>query len=199
MDKHKRPHKCEYPGCTTPPFGDKSTLIRHRREVHDSRNEGRSAGDYCCPAPSCERQYRGFARRWNLLEHLRRMHNSEEQDGQIVLLPNREHLAAHTAATQMPSPPASLSSPPVATTTIAKTLAANTLPQQPIRQPQQPFVLDTHSVCTKRPHEESSGYHRDESLQAKLRRKEADRKKIDAEKQKLDQEIRVLREALAIV
>ncbi|KAH0553433.1 hypothetical protein GP486_006496, partial [Trichoglossum hirsutum] len=173
MDKHKRPHKCDYPGCTTPPFGDKSTLIRHRREVHDSRNDGRSAGEYCCPAPSCERQYRGFARRWNLLEHWRRMH---EPGGR----PDN-HAAV---AAQMPTPPASLASPPATTATITKMMTAN--PQSPpVRQQPQPFVL-----AAKRAHEECNGYPTDESLQAKLRRKEADWEKVDAEKQKLDQEIR---------
>jgi hypothetical protein len=74
MDKHKRPHKCSHPNCTTPSFGDKSGLLRHQREVHSSRKEGHNSGRYFCPELTCERQKRGFKRRWNLQEHQRRMH-----------------------------------------------------------------------------------------------------------------------------
>jgi hypothetical protein len=189
MDKHKRPHKCEHPGCTTPAFGDKSTLIRHQREVHDSRNDGRSSGEWCCPAPSCERRSRGFARRWNLLEHCRRMHNSEEQDGKLVLLSNQEHPGPNpiAAAIMLPSPTPQ-SSPQAPTTTIMNAATSpRTHPQH--NSNGHPFVIEMRSGSGKREREDS-GYQ--DQLQAKLRRKEEDRKK-------LDQEIKVLRDALAIV
>ncbi|CZR61531.1 uncharacterized protein PAC_11428 [Phialocephala subalpina] len=53
--------------CKHPRFGDKPGLERHEREVHGSE-------DYRCPLTSCKRHSRGFNRRYNLLDHMRRCH-----------------------------------------------------------------------------------------------------------------------------
>ncbi|KAH0566017.1 hypothetical protein GP486_000589 [Trichoglossum hirsutum] len=85
MDKHKRPHKCNYPNCITPSFGDKSGLLRHQREVHSSRKRGHDLRRYFCPELTCERHKRGFKRRWNLQEHQRRMHKEIREKATSLL------------------------------------------------------------------------------------------------------------------
>ncbi|KAH0539044.1 hypothetical protein FGG08_004390 [Glutinoglossum americanum] len=148
-----------------------------------------------------------------MAEHLRRMHNSEEHDGKLVLLPpsgnhpssNPEHpdtqaMTPMTAGGQhIPlTPPASFS-PLQVVNGVTRTVTSVSPPVSSAQLHRQPIIVEMRpSSATKRTHEESTEY-QGESLQSKLRRKEAECRKIDAEKQKLDQEIRVLRQALAIV
>lgn len=74
MDRHTRPYRCDMPACDAPAFGDAGGLFRHQREVHKSRDGDRPITEYLCPDRRCERNTRGFPRRWNLLEHQRRIH-----------------------------------------------------------------------------------------------------------------------------
>lgn len=74
MDRHLRPYKCDRVGCDAPAFGDAGGLFRHQREVHKSRDGDRVLSEYFCPDVRCERHTRGFPRRWNLMEHQRRIH-----------------------------------------------------------------------------------------------------------------------------
>ncbi|KAF7508332.1 hypothetical protein GJ744_009323 [Endocarpon pusillum] len=68
--KHGKPYICQVPDCKHTRFGDKSGLDRHNREVHGSQT-------HCCPITSCNRHVRGFARKHNLSEHLKRCHSPE--------------------------------------------------------------------------------------------------------------------------
>lgn len=84
MDRHLRPYKCDRQGCDAPAFGDAGGLFRHQREVHKSREGDRVLSEYFCPDVRCERHTRGFPRRWNLMEHQRRIHgvNRDQQQQQ---------------------------------------------------------------------------------------------------------------------
>jgi len=68
--KHSKPYICQVPNCKHTRFGDKSGLDRHNREVHGSQT-------HCCPITSCKRYVRGFPRKYNLAEHLKRCHSSQ--------------------------------------------------------------------------------------------------------------------------
>ncbi|ERF72194.1 hypothetical protein EPUS_02081 [Endocarpon pusillum Z07020] len=68
--KHGKPYICQVPDCKHTRFGDKGGLDRHNREVHGSQT-------HCCPITSCKRHVRGFARKYNLIEHLKRCHSPE--------------------------------------------------------------------------------------------------------------------------
>jgi hypothetical protein len=115
------------------------------------------------------------------------MHNSEEQDGKLVLLPNQDHSPLNPLATAIMLPsPSPQRSPQTPTTTIAKAISPGT--QIHHNGNGHSFVVEMRPGSKRE--REDSGYQ--DELQAKLRRKEEDRKK-------LDQEIKVLREALAIV
>lgn len=67
MDKHTRPYKCTISGCTVKDFSNFGDLRRHRREVHSSPS-------FNCPVVTCNRHRRGFGRRDNLTQHLKRTH-----------------------------------------------------------------------------------------------------------------------------
>lgn len=75
MAKHLRPYKCPEASCSVRPFGDKGGLLRHCREVHRlPQTSGNPSQQHPCPYPSCKRHHNGFARKWNLIGHLRRVH-----------------------------------------------------------------------------------------------------------------------------
>ncbi|KUJ11719.1 uncharacterized protein LY89DRAFT_674283 [Mollisia scopiformis] len=67
-DKHLRPFKCPVPTCTVNSFATPGDLKRHEREVH-------AAPAYIYPIISCKRHRRGFSRKDNLVQHLRRTHD----------------------------------------------------------------------------------------------------------------------------
>jgi len=74
MAKHTRPFTCS--ACGVRPFGDKASLQRHRREVHQLDDDDRPYQEYQCPEKDCRRNRRGFAGKWNMIEHYKRMHGS---------------------------------------------------------------------------------------------------------------------------
>ena len=78
MDRHNRPYKCDRAGCEASAFGDAGGLFRHQREVHRTREGDRPVTEYFCQDVSCERHKRGFPRRWNLMEHRRRVHGVDK-------------------------------------------------------------------------------------------------------------------------
>ncbi|EPE32865.1 hypothetical protein GLAREA_05877 [Glarea lozoyensis ATCC 20868] len=69
-----RVYACDKPNCRYPLLKDKAGLTRHTREVHGSKDISRR---FKCPLKSCTRNDKGFARRYNLTEHLRRCHGMD--------------------------------------------------------------------------------------------------------------------------
>jgi uncharacterized Zn-finger protein len=77
MDKHTRPYKCTVSGCTVKDFSNLGDLRRHRREVHSSPS-------FICPVVTCNRHRRGFGRRDNLTQHLKRTHVVDSAGAALV-------------------------------------------------------------------------------------------------------------------
>lgn len=78
MDKHNRPYHCEEIGCEKiQGFTYSGGLHRHQREVH--HQHGGPKASCRCPHRDCKRSIigRGFTRRENLAEHLRRVHRRD--------------------------------------------------------------------------------------------------------------------------
>lgn len=71
MDKHLRPYKCPVPACTVNNFATPGDLKRHEQEVH-------ATPAYNCPITTCKRHRRGFSRKDNLVQHLKRTHNHDQ-------------------------------------------------------------------------------------------------------------------------
>ncbi|KAM0715320.1 hypothetical protein Q7P37_008818 [Cladosporium fusiforme] len=79
MDKHDRPYRCPQPQCSgRAGFTSSGGLLRHEREVHGSRA---SKEQLYCTIPECVRSSgKGFSRKYNLKEHLRRVHGITAPD-----------------------------------------------------------------------------------------------------------------------
>lgn len=78
MDKHTRPYVCEEIGCEKiRGFTYSGGLHRHEREVH--HQHGGPKASCLCPHRDCKRSLngRGFTRKENLVEHLRRVHRGD--------------------------------------------------------------------------------------------------------------------------
>lgn len=74
MDKHDRPYRCPQAQCAKlQGFTYSGGLLRHEREVHGKH--GGPKEQLRCTVPECKRHTgKGFTRRVNLDEHLRRVH-----------------------------------------------------------------------------------------------------------------------------
>src|SRR6266536_2622667 len=72
QDKHTRPYICDQYSCSNKSFGDKAGLQRHKQEVHGSETD-----HHFCLFSSCNRNKRGFPRKYNLLEHQKRRHGMQ--------------------------------------------------------------------------------------------------------------------------
>jgi hypothetical protein len=67
MNKHKRPYKCIVPNCKVGNFSNSGDLKRHQRTVHGKQK-------LLCPVVTCKRHLKGFGRKDNWMEHLKRVH-----------------------------------------------------------------------------------------------------------------------------
>ena len=78
MDKHDRPYRCTHPDCAKlQGFTYSGGLLRHEREVHGKH--GGPKTQLMCNYPDCKRKNKGFTRKENLNEHIRRVHSKESQ------------------------------------------------------------------------------------------------------------------------
>lgn len=82
MDKHDRPYRCPHHSCgKLQGFTYSGGLLRHEREVHGKH--GGPKAQLMCPRSGCKRHTgKGFTRKENLNEHLRRVHFGRERDSQ---------------------------------------------------------------------------------------------------------------------
>jgi hypothetical protein len=116
MDKHDRPYRCEHKECEKlQGFTYSGGLLRHEREVHNKHGGPKSK--LVCPHVDCKRHSaKGFTRKENLNEHLRRVHDnknspSQAQGAQQIARDaenlNSPYAYAQTAQIEDPNSPAS--------------------------------------------------------------------------------------------
>jgi hypothetical protein len=92
LDSHLKPYQCKNPDCQELRFSSNACLFRHEREAHGMHFYGKNP--HLCHFAGCERATEGFPRRWNLHDHMRRVHkydatqttNTEEDysDGDVA-------------------------------------------------------------------------------------------------------------------
>ncbi|KMU75860.1 hypothetical protein CISG_05257 [Coccidioides immitis RMSCC 3703] len=75
LDSHLKPYRCKVPQCVDAHFSSNACLFRHEREAHGMHGHGENP--HLCRFPSCDRSIpgNGFPRRWNLHDHMRRVHD----------------------------------------------------------------------------------------------------------------------------
>lgn len=74
LDSHLKPYRCKLSTCSTLAFSSTACLLRHEREAHGMHGHGDKP--HLCTYQDCERAIvgNGFPRRWNLYDHMRRVH-----------------------------------------------------------------------------------------------------------------------------
>lgn len=79
LDSHYKPYKCKVPECNQAQFSSNACLFRHEREAHGLHGHGKDP--YRCKFPNCDRAVEGmgFPRKWNLGDHMRRVHDWDEE------------------------------------------------------------------------------------------------------------------------
>ncbi|KAI7518520.1 hypothetical protein KC316_g20422 [Hortaea werneckii] len=89
MDKHDRPYRCTHQECAKlQGFTYSGGLLRHEREVHGKHGGPKAA--LMCPFEDCKRHSgKGFTRKENLNEHIRRVHESKGQAASQVQEPSQ--------------------------------------------------------------------------------------------------------------
>ncbi|KAJ5106049.1 hypothetical protein NUU61_003396 [Penicillium alfredii] len=77
LDSHLKPYRCRVPTCMDAQlrFSSNACLFRHEREAHGLHGHGDNP--HLCLWEGCERSVPGygFPRRWNLFDHMRRVHD----------------------------------------------------------------------------------------------------------------------------
>ena len=86
MDKHDRPYRCPHASCAKlQGFTYSGGLLRHEREVHGKH--GGPKAQLICPYEDCKRHSgKGFTRKENLNEHIRRVHQTKDMQSQHLAL-----------------------------------------------------------------------------------------------------------------
>lgn len=75
IDSHTKPFRCKVSGCDIISFSSTACLLRHEREAHGYHGHGTKP--FLCEYPPCERARvgNGFPRMYNLIDHMKRVHN----------------------------------------------------------------------------------------------------------------------------
>jgi hypothetical protein len=75
LDSHLKPYQCRNTDCKESRFSSNACLFRHEREAHGMHGHGENP--HACWFPNCDRAQpgNGFPRRWNLGDHMKRVHD----------------------------------------------------------------------------------------------------------------------------
>lgn len=78
IDSHIKPFRCKVDACAKQEFSSTACLLRHEREAHGMHGHGDRP--HLCLYPGCERGIsgNGFPRRYNLFDHMKRVHDHKD-------------------------------------------------------------------------------------------------------------------------
>lgn len=128
IDSHLKPFRCKVESCSKQEFSSTACLLRHEREAHGMHGHGERP--HLCFYPGCERGIpgHGFPRRYNLFDHMKRVHDHKEE-------PQHDRAAADNGARK----PASRKRKAVATSDepAARRLKTQPVPSQALAVPQE--------------------------------------------------------------
>lgn len=95
VDSHLKPFRCRQEACSKQEFSSTACLLRHEREAHGMHGHGDRP--HLCFYTGCERGLpgNGFPRRYNLFDHMKRVHDHREDTS--TGLPSPETVSADVA------------------------------------------------------------------------------------------------------
>ncbi|RMY39224.1 hypothetical protein D0866_02083 [Hortaea werneckii] len=87
IDSHLKPFRCKIEACAKQEFSSTACLLRHEREAHGMHGHGDRP--HLCYYPGCERGIpgNGFPRRYNLFDHMKRVHDHKEDSTSLTASP----------------------------------------------------------------------------------------------------------------
>ncbi|KXT11527.1 hypothetical protein AC579_6585 [Pseudocercospora musae] len=82
IDSHLKPFRCKVEACSKQEFSSTACLLRHEREAHGMHGHGERP--HLCYYGGCERGIpgNGFPRRYNLFDHMKRVHDHKDEPNQ---------------------------------------------------------------------------------------------------------------------
>ncbi|CAK4032502.1 Hypothetical predicted protein [Lecanosticta acicola] len=94
IDSHLKPFRCKVEACSKQEFSSTACLLRHEREAHGMHGHGDRP--HLCFYPGCERGIpgNGFPRRYNLFDHMKRVHDHQDERSQSFRAPESRGKAA---------------------------------------------------------------------------------------------------------
>ncbi|PVI04703.1 hypothetical protein DM02DRAFT_159775 [Periconia macrospinosa] len=94
VDSHLKPYRCNREGCPNVQFSSTACLLRHEREAHALHGHGKNPN--LCYYTDCERAMagNGFRRRYNLFDHMKRVHDYTGPTNDASTSPSAESQAA---------------------------------------------------------------------------------------------------------
>ncbi|KAK4888397.1 hypothetical protein LTR27_012720 [Elasticomyces elasticus] len=124
VDSHLKPFRCKIEACSKQEFSSTACLLRHEREAHGMHGHGDRP--HLCWYADCERSFpgHGFPRRYNLFDHMKRVH---DYPGEVKTLP------------ELPAPETASQSQ---RRTGRKRKASESLPGEPVLQRARPEPAD---------------------------------------------------------
>lgn len=136
LDSHLKPYRCKISACVELQFSSTACLLRHEREAHGMHGHGEKP--HLCTFVECDRSVlgNGFPRRWNLFDHMKRVHGHTGQ--------------ASSSASSSPTPSsASSCHPGVATLAIRKRRPSSPTQVEPLKRTKSTTGTRAPSKATK--------------------------------------------------
>ncbi|KAF2643849.1 hypothetical protein P280DRAFT_477305 [Massarina eburnea CBS 473.64] len=99
VDSHLKPYRCNREGCPNVQFSSTACLLRHEREAHALHGHGKNPN--LCYYTDCERAMagNGFRRRYNLFDHMKRVHDYTGPTNDVSTSPSTESQAPKARGT----------------------------------------------------------------------------------------------------
>ncbi|RMY89699.1 hypothetical protein D0862_10147 [Hortaea werneckii] len=96
IDSHLKPFRCKIEACAKQEFSSTACLLRHEREAHGMHGHGDRP--HLCYYPGCERGIpgNGFPRRYNLFDHMKRVHDHKEDSTSLTASPGPANDASNS-------------------------------------------------------------------------------------------------------
>lgn len=128
IDSHLKPFRCKVEACAKQEFSSTACLLRHEREAHGMHGHGDRP--HLCEYTGCDRSLpgNGFPRRYNLFDHMKRVHDHKESPAESTGSPmtgaDSQKKGGNRKRKASASPPAPAAQRPKATSSMQQNVQA---------------------------------------------------------------------------